>query len=120
MSYASIDDLTKGFRPLNDNEQDQAKALLEEAAIVIDAYNKNADEQAKMVVSCRLVRRQLGDGQLNGLPIGATQGTMSALGYSQSWTLGNGANGEMYLTKLDKKLLGLSNRIGFISALGDE
>lgn len=53
------------------------------------------------------------------MPIGATQGTMSALGYSQTWTISNGASGELYLSKLDKKLLGVSNRIGSHSPLED-
>lgn len=120
MSYATIEDLTAGFRKLTDTEKDQTTALLNEAAIVVDSYNPNADTEAKKLVVCRLVRRQLGDGQTTGLPIGATQGTMSALGYSQSWTVGTGSYGEMYLTKLDKKLLGLGNRVTFISSLGDE
>lgn len=104
-SYATVEDLVKGFRPLSDEEKEQASALLAEAAIVIDAYNEDSSDDAKKLVSCRLVRRQMGDGQASGLPIGATQGTMSALGYSQSWTVGSGAYGEMYLTKLDKNCL---------------
>jgi hypothetical protein len=40
---------------------------------------------------------------------------MSGLGYSQSWTLSNGSTGEMYLSKLDKQLLGYGNKIGSYS-----
>ena len=47
--------------------------------------------------------------------MGATQGSMSALGYSQSWTIGAGSVGELYLGKLEKKLLGACNRIGSYS-----
>ena len=50
------------------------------------------------------------------IPTGATQGSMSALGYSQSWTVGSGGSvGELYLSKLDKQLLGRSNSIGSYS-----
>ena len=51
----------------------------------------------------------------SGVPIGATQGSMAGLGYSQSWTISNGSTGEMYLSKLDKELLGYGNRIGSYS-----
>lgn len=119
MAYATVTDLVAGFRELSETEKKQADALLKEAAIVVDAYNEGASNDAKKLVSCRLVRRQLGDGQETGLPIGATQGTMSALGYSQSWTVGSGSYGEMYLTKLDKKLLGTGARIGLASPWED-
>ncbi|WP_297816796.1 hypothetical protein [uncultured Lactobacillus sp.] len=119
MAYATVTDLVAGFRDLSEAEKKQADALLKEAAIVVDAYNEGASNDAKKLVSCRLVRRQLGDGQETGLPIGATQGTMSALGYSQSWTVGSGSYGEMYLTKLDKKLLGTGARIGLASPWED-
>lgn len=34
--------------------------------------------------------------------------------YSQTWTNANGS-GELYLTKLDKKILGVGNRIGYFN-----
>lgn len=40
---------------------------------------------------------------------------MSALGYSQSWTMPNGGTGELYLTKAEKRILGLANGIGSYS-----
>lgn len=120
MAYATVEDVATGFRELSEQEKVQVTALLDEATIVVDAYSEKATADAKKVVSCRLVRRQLGDGQQFGLPIGATQGTMSALGYSQSWTVGSGSYGEMYLTKLDKKLLGTGARLGMVSPWEDE
>ena len=63
-----------------------------------------------------MVIRALGDGDGTGVPMGATQGSMSAMGYSQSWTMSGGASvGELYLNKLDKKLLGSGNAIGSYS-----
>jgi hypothetical protein len=47
--------------------------------------------------------------------MGATQGSMSGLGYAQSWTISNGASGEIYLSKTDKQLLGHGNKIGSYS-----
>jgi hypothetical protein len=41
---------------------------------------------------------------------------MAGLGYSQSWTIGSGGGaGELYLSKLEKKLLGAGNAIGSYS-----
>ena len=117
MAYATIDDVASGFRDLTVIEKERCTALLDEAAIIIDAYNADASDDAKKVVSCRMVRRQLGyDGDGSGqFPMGSTQGTVSAMGYSQSWTMGSGSSGELYLNKLEKKLLGCSNRIGSYS-----
>ena len=36
----------------------------------------------------------------------------AALGYTQSWTMNGGSSGELYLSKLEKRLLGCGDRIG--------
>ena len=83
------------------------------------AYATVNDVQERMMremsTSCRMVERAVGDGTEAGIPMGATQGSMSALGYSQSWTIGSGATGELYLSKIEKKLLGAGNAIGSYS-----
>lgn len=114
MKYASVSDVEAGFRTLDEDESARCDALLEEAAVVIDAFSAEAEESRKKLVSCRMVRRQLGaDSQSAGMfPAGASQGTVTALGYSQSWTMSGGAVGELYLSKLEKQLLGVGNRIG--------
>lgn len=119
MAYATTDDVAAGFRELSDDELKVCETLLTRSAVIIDAYNKDASEDAKKIVSCNMVVRALGDTDTVSVPIGATQGTISALGYSQSWTLGSGSAGEMYLSKLDKKLLGVGNRIGSYSPIED-
>lgn len=116
MSYATIEDVQKRCRrTLSESDKTLCEALLEDAAIIIDAYNKNASEDARKVVSCNMIIRAIGDGESAQVPIGSTQGTMSALGYSQTWTMGSGSTGELYLSKLDKKVLGTSCKIGFMS-----
>lgn len=115
MSYATVQDIqTRLTRTLSTAEQTVATNLLSDAAVLIDAYNANATADAKLVVSCRMVIRALGDGETD-VPVGATQGSMSGLGYSQSWTVANGSVGEIYLSKTDKKLLGVGNAIGTYS-----
>lgn len=115
MAYATVQELQARMqRELTETEQNICEALLEDAAVIIDAYNENAKPEAKRLVSLRMVRRSIGDGTAD-VPIGATQGSMSALGYSQSWTIGSGTVGELYIGKEDKKLLGASNKIGSYS-----
>lgn len=64
-----------------------------------------------------MVIRTLGDGDTVGVPVGASQGSMSALGYSQSWTIGSGTTGELYISKTEKKMLGAGNAIGSYSPI---
>lgn len=116
MAYATINDVqNRMMRVLSTTEQTVCSNLLDDAAAIIDAYNEEASEYAKMIVSCRMVIRALGDGTEAGIPMGATQGSMSALGYSQSWTLGSGSAGELYIGKLEKKMLRAGDRIGSYS-----
>jgi hypothetical protein len=115
MSYATTDDIqARMTRTLSEDELAVCDTLLQDAAVIIDTAAPNAASDAKLVVSCRMVIRAIGDG--DGIPAGATQGSMSALGYSQSWTIGSGGGtGELYLGKLERQLLGIGNRIGSYS-----
>ena len=116
-SYAAYTDVEAGFRPLDTDERAKCTALITEASLIVDTYNASATADAKKGVVCRMVRRALGAGadESFAAPIGATQGSISALGYSQSWTVGNGASGELYLERLEKKLLGAGDKIGSYS-----
>lgn len=117
MAYATVTDVqARMSRILSASEQTLCGTMLDDAAVIIDAYNSEAAADAKKIVSCRMVIRAMGDGADAGIPMGATQGSMSALGYSQSWTIGaGGASGELYIGKTDKKLLGACNNIGSYS-----
>lgn len=117
MAYATVSDVqSRMTRQMSEAEQSVCSNLLDDAAVIIDAYNSEADAGAKNLVSVRMVTRAIGDGTDAGIPMGATQGSMSALGYTQSWTIGaSGSAGELYLGKLEKKLLGCGNSIGSYS-----
>lgn len=116
MAYATVNDVTgRMTRSLSAKEQTVCTNLLDDVAVLIDAYNANASADAKKVVSCNAVIRAIGNGDTD-IPVGATQGSMSALGYSQSWTVGSGGSvSELYLSRTDKKLLGAGNSIGSYS-----
>lgn len=115
-AYATTSDVQARLtRSLSAAELTVCSNLLDDAAVIIDAYNANAAADAKLTVSCRMAIRALGDGG-ESYPVGATQGSQSALGYSQSWAVpAGGSVGELYLNRVDKKLLGAGNAIGSYS-----
>lgn len=89
MIYASIEDIWRR-KGTDISDTDYVTALLEDAAIIIDAYNRNATDEAKKLVSCNMVIRTLGSRE-EGVPIGTTQTTTTAMVYSQTWTNANGS-----------------------------
>lgn len=115
--YISKDDFEKNFRSLSDEEGKQFDEIAKEASALIDSYAPNADEERKIIVCMRVVRRALSNMQSDMIPMGATGGTYSALGYSQSFQLSGGTIGEIYLGKTEKKMLGVSDKIGMSSVL---
>lgn len=115
MSYATYEDVQAGFRTLDESEIEKANALLDRAAIIIDSVAADGiDDSVKMLVSCNMVTRALGSGG-DAIPIGVSQGTQTGLGYTASYTFGTGTAGELYLSKMDKRLLKCGNRIGSYS-----
>ena len=117
MAYATTSDVqARMTRDMTADELTVCAALLEDAAVMISAVAPLSAVEARKIVSCRMVIRALGDGGAMGVPIGSSQGSMSGLGYTQSWTVGSGGSvGELYLSRQDKKLLGISNHIGAYS-----
>lgn len=119
MKYATVEEVERGFRKFDNEEKVACEGMLEEAAVIIDAIVKRCDlKEAKKAVSCRMVRRAIGNGEQGiEVPLGATQGNIAALGYSQAWTYGNGTAGELYISKLEKQMLGIGkgDRIGVYS-----
>lgn len=114
-SYATIQQIEAGFRELTADEQSKASELAEEASLIVDRYAPNAETDIKTVVVCRMVRRAIDSGGAPAVPMGASQGTTTAGPYSQSWTIGSGSAGELYLSKQEKSMLGVGNKIGSYS-----
>lgn len=116
-AYATVADVqARMSHEMTAAEEAICATLLDDAAVIIDAYNENAAIDSKKVVSCRMVVRVMDAGGESGYPTGASQGSMSGLGYSQSWTIGSGGStGELYIGKAEKKLLGVGNQIGSYS-----
>ena len=119
MAYATVSDVQARMAEMMDStQQNICTNLLNDAAVIIDVYNADAMLDAKKLVSIRMVLRAMNIDP--DIPVGATQGSMSALGYSQSWTMGSNTTvGELYLGKLEKKLLGVGEMIGSGGPLQD-
>lgn len=120
MAYATVQDVQDRMSDtMTTKQQSICSKLLDDAGIIIDSFNVNATDDAKKLVSIRMVQRSMSVD--SDIPMGATQGSMSAMGYSQSWTMGmNTSVGELYLNKIEKKQLGYGNKIGIIPCLNDQ
>ena len=59
MAYATYEDILER-KGTDISDTNYVMALLEDAAIIIDAYNRNATDEAKKLVSCNMVIRTLG------------------------------------------------------------
>lgn len=117
MAYATVQDVQARIDyTLTESQEGICENLLDDAAVLIDSYRSGASDEVKGTVSCRMVIRALNAGSSSAtVPVGATQGSMSALGYSQSWTISGGTVGELYISKTEKQLLGVGNAVGSYS-----
>ena len=78
-AYATVEDVQKRMtRLLSAAEQTACSTLLEDAGVLIDRAKQAASPDVKKLVSCRMVIRALGSGDMD-IPIGATQASQSAL-----------------------------------------
>ncbi|MDO4490726.1 MAG: hypothetical protein Q4B85_06650 [Lachnospiraceae bacterium] len=118
MAYATVEDLRRrSRRAISADEEALYETALEDVAVLIDQVNEHASIEAKRIVSCKVVLRAISEDVDSGIPAGATQGSMSGMGYAQSWTISCGSVGEMYLTKVEKQMLGIKGKIGSVSLL---
>lgn len=119
-TYATVADVqARMLKQMTTEQQNVCENLLTGAARIIDSFNANATADSKNEVSIRMVQRAIESSNID-VPIGATQGSMAALGYSQSWTMGTNASvGQLYLDRTERKLLGGGSKIGSYSPVED-
>lgn len=116
-AYATITDLEARWRPLIGDERTRATALLNDAAVRINSCAPppalpdgltDTEQALRLMVSCDMVKRAM----LAGAAPGVTQQSQTVGVFSQQATFANPA-GDMYLTKEEKKLLGVGRqRVG--------
>lgn len=109
MAYADASDLEVRWRTLTTDEQERAEALLDDASAMLDAYvtvDETDEQQMKLlkIVVCNMVERAMSTG---GDIFGVTQQSMTAGPYAQTFNYAN-PTGDLYITKSEKRLLGIS------------
>lgn len=109
MAYATLDDLTQGWRDLTPSEQERATTLLDRASTILDTLvtvDPDDEQQAKNLtfVVCEMVKRAMAVG---ADAYGVTQVSHMAGAFQESMSFQN-PNGDMYLTEFEYKLLGIS------------
>lgn len=117
MAYADVSDLEARWRELNEAEEARAEVLLADASAVLDSLvdvDETDTEQLEIckIVVCAMVQRAMVAGEADAY--GVTQQSMTAGPYTQSWTYSN-PNANLYLTKAEKKMLGVGG--GYIGSI---
>lgn len=117
MAYATVSDIEARWRELTADEESKAGVLLDDAAAILDTLgvfdSSDPNVAANLrTVSCNMVIRSMSAAQAD--TFGMSQGSMTAGPYTQSWTFAN-PSGDMYLTKMEKRLLGITS--GYIGSI---
>ena len=117
MAYALVSDVEARWRDLTTSEESRASVLIDDASAMLAALvnvDPNDAEQAHLLktVCCDMVIRAMAATESD--MFGVSQASMTAGPYTQSMSYSN-PSGDMYLTKLEKRLLGItSDYIGSI------
>lgn len=110
MAFAEVSDIESRWRELSTDEQSRASVLIDDASAMLTALvaiDTDDDEQAQLLkqVCCSMVIRAMSATEAD--TFGVSQSTITAGPYSQTSNYAN-PSGDMYLTKLEKRLLGIT------------
>ena len=108
MAYATVEDVEGRWHSLTSDEQERCALMLSDAAVAIDMLTTVGESklEAAKIVSCNMVIRSMAASDSQNDAFGATSVTTTAGPYSQSVSFAN-PSGDLYFTKLDKKMLGI-------------
>ena len=117
MAFAEVSDIEARWRSLSTDEKSRAGVLIEDASAMLSALvdvDANDQQQAELLntVCCNMVIRAMAQSNMD--TFGVSQSAITAGPYTQSFSYSN-PSGDMYLTKLEKKLLKVS--IGYIGSI---
>ena len=117
MAYATVSDIESRWRALSQDEQSRASVLIDDASAMLTALveiDTDDTEQAQLLkqVCCSMVIRAMSATEAD--MFGVSQSTITAGPYSQTSNYAN-PSGDMYLTKLEKRLLGITS--GYIGSI---
>lgn len=112
MAFAAVSDIEARWRTLETDEATRATTLLDDASAMLAALIPDLDVadsayfELLRVVCCNMVIRAMSATESDSY--GASNMSMIAGPYQQSWTYSN-PTGDMYLTKMEKKMLGITS-----------
>lgn len=110
MAFAEVSDVEARWRDLSADEEDRASVLLDDASAIltklVDVDATDTEQAYLLKETCanmviRAMSASVGDSY------GATSMSMTAGPYSQSWQY-SAPTGALYLTKMEKRLLGIT------------
>lgn len=110
MAFAEVSDIESRWRELSTDEEARATTLIDDASAMLSALvevDDDDEEQAELleIVCCNMVIRAMSASEYDAF--GASQMSMTAGPYTQQWTYSN-PSGDMFITKMEKRLLGIS------------
>ena len=116
MAFATVYDVEQRWRVLDEAEKWRCEALIGDASAMlkrlVDVREGDADQAALLLATCcNMVIRAMSASQSDGF--GLSQQTMTAGPYSQSFSYSN-PSGDLYLTRMEKRALGIGAAIGTI------
>lgn len=117
MAFADVSDLESRWRELSTGEEARANVLLGDASAMLSALvevDSSDYEQSQLLkmVCCDMVIRAMSATAADAF--GVSQTSMTAGPYTQSFSYSN-PSGDMYLTRLEKRLLGITT--GYIGSI---
>lgn len=116
--FATVDDLQARWHELSQAEAKRAGTLLDDASAILRTQCdvSTTDPGLLKAVACEMVRRAM---TADDTMAGATQSSQTVGPVSQSWTWQN-PSGELYLTALEKKTLGIGEQKAMSIAMEDD
>lgn len=110
MAFAEVSDVEARWHQLSADEEARASVLIDDASAILAKLvpvDDSDDAQAYLLreVCANMVIRAMG--VTDAASFGADSMSMTAGPYSQSWQYSN-PSGALYLTKMEKRLLGIS------------
>lgn len=117
MAFAEVSDIESRWRELSTDEQSRASVLIDDASAMLTALvdvDTDDENQAQLLkqVCCSMVIRAMSATESD--TFGASQMSMTAGPYTQSFNYAN-PSGDMYITRLEKRLLGITS--GYIGSI---
>ena len=117
MAFAEVSDIEIRWRTLDATEADRAEALIDDASAMLEQLvdvDESDEAQAELlkIVCCNMVIRAMAASGYD--TFGASQMSITAGPYTQQMTYAN-PSGDMYLTKMEKRLLGVTT--GYIRSI---